>query len=104
MSAQTIEVATLTELDARIHWYQAEGFGLRWYQPPLAMLVRAKRLSAGWLIFWLLVGWILIWIPLFIYLILFAVAKDELVTIRISEQPLPMELAVVHGKSEDAAA
>jgi uncharacterized membrane protein len=104
MATQVFEVAHLAELDNWIRWYQAQGFGLRWYQPPLAILVRPKRLSAGWLTFWLLVGWILIWIPLFIYLILYAVSEDDLITIRIHEPPLPMELAVVPVASEDAAA
>jgi len=93
MSAQTIEVTTQTELDAWVGWLQFQGFGLRWYQPPLAMLVRPKRISAGWLIFWLLIGWILIWIPLFIYLILFAVSQDEIVTIRINWPPVATGMA-----------
>jgi hypothetical protein len=82
----TLIAATREELDDWVVWYQGQGFGLRWYQPPAAMLVRTKRLSAGLLILCILVGWIFIWIPLFIYLVVFAFSQDEVISIRVAER------------------
>ena len=85
MASQAIDVASKADFDAWIVHLQGKGFGLRWYQPPTAVVIRPKRLSAGWLLFWLLVGWLLVWIPLILFLILFATAHDEVITIRLAE-------------------
>ena len=76
------------QLDDWIRHYQQQGFGLTDYRPGWAVLVRGKRMTQGWLIFWIVFGILFLWIPLIVYLILFALATDVVITIQVGS-PVP---------------
>jgi len=85
----TINARSNEELDAWVTWYASQGFWLQWYQLGCVVVVRPRRLNVGWLLFWVLIGWLLIWIPLLVYLLIVALAREEVLTIRVVGCPAP---------------
>ena len=84
MSSQVIAVSTKEQLDSYVYWLQSQGFVLTSYWPPTATLTRSRSISCAAVLVLMLVGWIFFWLPLFIYLIWYAVDHADLVTVQIS--------------------
>ena len=88
MAARSIPVRDRLELDATVYWLQGQGYALTWYSPPAATLVRSSSISCVAVLLLVLLGWLFLWIPLFIYLICFALNSQDLVSVYIYS-PLP---------------
>ena len=85
MSSQVMPVASREQLDSTVYWLQGQGWVLTWYAPPTATLTRGRSISCGAVLFLFLFGWIFFWLPLFIYLIWYAVDHGDLVTVQVQK-------------------
>jgi hypothetical protein len=79
-------------LDKRIPKYVSQGFYVSARTPTTAQLVKPKRLSCFWVLFWLLFTPITLGLTFILYLLYYLTKKDEMVYLTVDTQ------GVVHTK------
>jgi len=77
---------TANVLDQAIHNYMNAGWVLVNRTDQAAQLKKPKRFNWFWFLFWLLIGLVAIGLPVILYLIYYAVKKDETVTLSVSKE------------------
>lgn len=79
---QTIVVSSSPEMDAAITSYVSRGFMITSRMPNEAVLVKKKEFSIAMIV----LGFFLCVIPLLVYLVFYAMQKDQVVVIRLAPQ------------------
>jgi cytochrome c-type biogenesis protein CcmH/NrfG len=73
-------------LEKAVARYQASGWILISRTGRTAQLSKPKQFNWGWFIFWLIIGLFVMFLPLIIYLIYYAVKKDEVTMLEVDEK------------------
>jgi hypothetical protein len=82
---EEVRAKSASVLEQSILNYTNAGWVLVSRTDRMAQLKKPKKFNWGWFLFWLFIGMFAVALPVIIYLIYYAVKKDEAVTISVNE-------------------